>query len=429
MKNHAKSHAKNHAFSRAIAGCLLTLLGAAISGCGGGGDDALASSASAQDAATFGPDVSALAVSRNPAVPVFSVVDLGTLGGPTSAAYAINDLGQVTGTAALDASTSHAFLYSFGRMRDLGALAQGSSSSGSGINNFGQVTGASEVSATVSHAFLYSWGAMHDLHYAGADTSAGVDVNNAGRVLINTFKQLGPETENVLHSAYLYSNGSFDPIPRSSQGSANTCSDTEIIAAALNNSGQVTGFAAPGADSSCAFLYGNGVFQPLGLSISFGTAINDSGRVAGYTFSPVNILRLDSSGFSYDHGQLAGVGTNQASVTPYGINNAGQVVGTAANGHAFLWTGGTLYDLNGLLDSSGASWTLMTAYAINNSAQIVGVGLVGGQNHAFLLTLTRRGDHVGRWSGIEGRRDRAKLVDPLCRMKRADEWFPKCRSN
>jgi probable HAF family extracellular repeat protein len=55
---------------------------------------------------------------------LYSVTDLGDLGGPYSYGWAINNAGQVTGwsfTATSD-SVSHAFLYSNGQMTDLGAL-------------------------------------------------------------------------------------------------------------------------------------------------------------------------------------------------------------------------------------------------------------------------------------------------------------------
>jgi hypothetical protein len=48
------------------------------------------------------------------------------------------------------------------------------------------------------------------------------------------------------------------------------------------------------------------------------------------------------------------------------------------------------YDLNALLDASGAGWVLKEATAINDSHQIVGYGIApNGEHHAFLLTLDR----------------------------------------
>jgi probable HAF family extracellular repeat protein len=74
-----------------------------------------------------------------------------------------------------------------------------------------------------------------------------------------------------------------------------------------------------------------------------------------------------------------------------GINDAGDVVGTSvdANGisHAVAWlgAGGAVKDLNALIPPT-AGWTIEEAFAINNGGDIVGHGLVGGQEHAFVLT-------------------------------------------
>ena len=68
---------------------------------------------------------------------------LGTLGGRSSAATAINDSGQVVGEAGtINNSGNRAFLWQeeIG-MQDLGALAEGRSSETSGINDWGAVVG------------------------------------------------------------------------------------------------------------------------------------------------------------------------------------------------------------------------------------------------------------------------------------------------
>ena len=77
-------------------------------------------------------------------------------------------------------------------------------------------------------------------------------------------------------------------------------------------------------------------------------------------------------------------GTNQS--IAYGINSQGQIVGISqntngSNEHAFLVSGGTMQDLNSLINRS-SGWTLYQANAINDFGQIVGMGNNGG----FLLT-------------------------------------------
>ncbi len=90
---------------------------------------------------------------------IFPGIDLGTLGGATSSAYAINDYYQIVGSSELADSTFSAFLYSyFGTvMYDLNTMIP----SGSGwtltmaraANDHGQITGYGEINGNV-HAFL-----------------------------------------------------------------------------------------------------------------------------------------------------------------------------------------------------------------------------------------------------------------------------------
>jgi probable HAF family extracellular repeat protein len=69
----------------------------------------------------------------------------------------------------------------------------------------------------------------------------------------------------------------------------------------------------------------------------------------------------------------------------YGVNDAGQVVGTSALG-AFLYSGGQMLDLNNLI-APGSGLGLEVAYGISNTGYITGEGTAAdGSFHAFLLT-------------------------------------------
>jgi probable HAF family extracellular repeat protein len=55
--------------------------------------------------------------------------------------------------------------------------------------------------------------------------------------------------------------------------------------------------------------------------------------------------------------------------------------------HAFLYSSGTMQDLNDLI-TPNSGWTLLDATAINEAGQITGFGSIGGQTHVFLLNAT-----------------------------------------
>ena len=109
--------------------------------------------------------------------------DLGTLGGATSYGAAINNAGQVTGSADTASGASHAFLYTGGKMIDLGLLPGMASSEGLGLNGKGDVVGTSG-----SHAFLFSNGIMEDLNdrlpaTMGLTLDRAIAINDAGQIV------------------------------------------------------------------------------------------------------------------------------------------------------------------------------------------------------------------------------------------------------
>jgi probable HAF family extracellular repeat protein len=87
--------------------------------------------------------------------------DLGTLGGATSQANALNDAGHVVGCADLAAPwTFHAFLYAGGTMSDLGSP-DGTTSCASGVSADDTVIGAWNVSGKRQKPFIWKDGRMY----------------------------------------------------------------------------------------------------------------------------------------------------------------------------------------------------------------------------------------------------------------------------
>jgi len=148
---------------------------------------------------------------------------------------------------------------------------------------------------------------------------------------------------------------------------------------AINASGELTGYSFYDANNSLshAFLYdGSKMIDlgDLGGGFSWGYGINDLGQVTGESYTPGG--GPGRHAFLYDGGKMIDLGTLGGPISGgLGINNAGQVAGyswTATNEtDAFLYEHGSMISL-GEGSASG----------INNAGQVVGLndhlGTLGG---------------------------------------------------
>jgi probable HAF family extracellular repeat protein len=115
-----------------------------------------------------------------------TITDLGTLGAQASAATAINNAGQVVGNFGTGnySGITQAFLYTAGKMVDLGGLPGYTFTTATAINNSGQVVGYSENLGGTPAAFLYSNGHMINLGtLPGYASAMAFGINSQGQIV------------------------------------------------------------------------------------------------------------------------------------------------------------------------------------------------------------------------------------------------------
>ena len=287
------------------------------------------------------------------AQPKYTVHDLGTLGSTFNRAFGINNAGQVVGlsgdrafrtapNSAINAATD-----------DVGTLFSGGSTVALGINDLGQVVGSSSTSSSsMTHAFR---------------TAPNSAINPAT-------DDIGALTAGPLLGSFIQAFG-------------------------INHSGQVTGVSFTHAFRTAANGAINAATDDLGAfsggCCSTATGINASGQVIGFSSVGVSgnthAFRTAPNGaintFTDDLGTLGGTFS-----TAQGINSSGQVVGWSDLAspfeppHAFLYSGGVLYDLNNLIPLN-SGLILTAAYGINDLGQIVGEAIPSGSSGSHVFRL------------------------------------------
>jgi probable HAF family extracellular repeat protein len=319
--------------------------------------------------------------------PRYTVTDLGTFGGARSAAFSINNSGQVAGFAETADGRSQAFVYTDHTLINLGTLG-GFDSYAYRISDSGFVIGRAQNAGGRNRGFVTILNSsMFDISSLdsrlGGSFSMATGVNGSGQVVgyFHTATQHMASRNRV----FLYSNHLVTDL--------GTFGGADGIVTAINDSGQMVGSygTEPEADYAerRAFLYSAGKVTNLGTlggKVTIATDLNDSAQAVGYSQSRSG----EYHAFIYSAGALSDLGTLPGGTQSfaYGTNKSGEVVGAsdgvASTLHAFLYSAGVMRDLNSLIPTN-SGWVLTEAREINNAGQIVGNGIKDGQQRAFLL--------------------------------------------
>lgn len=264
---------------------------------------------------------------------------VGSLGWVTSAT-ALNNAGDVVGSAYTADHVEHAFISRDGQIQDLGTLG-GPRSFATAVNSRGQVVGLADTADRGMHPFLYSDGKMVDLDPSGWYSSAwAYAINDHGQVLMAQGS-----------SPVVYQDGKFtylndDLLPAGGY---------PMRAEALNNAGDVVGEFRSYGDSTDTLVYrwnANG---------------DDPPRVIANLGPDGYLLKALLS----DDGQVAMM-----------VEQSNEV-------HALLMQGGRTYDLNELIPSD-SGWTIESVMNLNENGQILAAAR--DANHgAMTVVLTPEG--------------------------------------
>jgi probable HAF family extracellular repeat protein len=331
----------------------------------------------------------------------YDVTDLGTLGGSTSSAYGLSAGGTVAGFATTAPGVKHATLWDEHGPLDLGAPSGFVVSTAVAVNDAGQVAGNGEGNPQSYRAYRWendTWTPVGVL--PGRSESLAEDIDSTGRIVGRSLT-LGAGNS----AAFLWDNGTLTDL-----GSLGGTAEAYGINDAVQVVGRSEALLPDSTLATRAFLWENDVMTNLGVlsgkDYSQAFDVNDAGDAVGSSWS----LTIPSF-FSADQAVLwrAGGGIVDLGLTPgpsvcvsnfpfytdnvaRAVNNVGQVVGDAqcvASGGAlaaFLWQGGSMWNLNDLIDP-GAGWNLLSARDIDDDGRIVGLGIApDSQLHAFLLT-------------------------------------------
>jgi probable HAF family extracellular repeat protein len=278
---------------------------------------------------------------------------------------------------------------------DLGTLGGSNSWMNWGeINDRGQVVGDSETAVLdpngedicgfgthlTCRPFLWQNGHMSALPTLGGNNGQASAINNGGQIA--GFAENGTvdsscppgTTNNRIALPVLWENGKAQALPT-------VGSDLDGVAFWINDQGQAVGYSGTCTAALHAVSWENGIastLPDLGTG-AIAEGISNQGQIVGIVGSADGTTQFGAlwqDGVLTNLGLLPGDFAGLAS----GINNKGQVVGSNFDSnfnwsHGFIWQNGVMTDLNTLFPASSNLFAVM-ANKINERGQISGMAIV-----------------------------------------------------
>jgi probable HAF family extracellular repeat protein len=297
--------------------------------------------------------------------PTYTIVELGTLGGPSGVAHSVNNYGQVVGEADTPNGRRHAFLSEGGKIIDLTPEFIESSSFARDINNLGQIV--------ISGGYLWLNGKLTQMAFFNPQA-----LNDFGHVVGHSIS--GTPRPLLWH-----------------EGILTNLEETLGLSAVgdINNSGHLAGTISVEGNWHAA-IWGDARLIDLGTLgglISFGIHVNDLGHVVGSSErAPGGDRRFYP--FFWDGGQLMDVrattGQNASNSSTYTLNNCDEILligdGPSRGTEYYLYqTGGRFRPVRGVTRPH-SDWVSLSPRKINDRGQVVGVGTLYGLRRPFLMS-------------------------------------------
>jgi probable HAF family extracellular repeat protein len=283
----------------------------------------------------------------------------------------------------------------------LGTLGgKNSSINWNGINDPGDAVGMSETSVPDPNGedlclfgthltclpFFWRNGHMYALPTLGGNNGQASAVNNSGQVA--GYAENGtadatcpPGTENfMVDLPVIWTKGKAQPL-------SPIGTDTDGVAFGINNQGQAVGYSGTCTSANYAVLWENNTANPLpdlGTPGGIAYAINAHNQIVGQAFNSEGTALAAI----WENNTVRSLGIllpGDVAAFATSINNQGQVVGSSFDStfswsHGLLWQNGRMYDLNTLFPASSNLYVI-SASNINESGQIAGMAVeMAGQN-------------------------------------------------